>query len=171
MTVGVTTIVANIDPEVELVAAKDGISPIPLAPMPINEFELVQLNEPPIGRLTKLVVGIITLWQTSIFEGTVTIGVGLTVIVYVEGVPIQLFTVGITIIVAVILDVLVFVAVKVGIFPVPIAAKPTAVLEFDHVNVPPAGKLIKLDAGTVPLLQTTMLAGTVTNGVGLTVIV
>ena len=45
-------------------------------------------------------------------------------------VPVQLPTVGITVIVAVIVAAVAFVAVKAAMFPVPEAAKPIAVLEF-----------------------------------------
>ena len=95
----------------------------------------------------------------------------MTVIVYVDGVPRKPFTVGVTVIVAVIGDAVVFVAVNAGTFPVPLAAKPIAVLLLVHANVPPAGVLVKLVAATLPLLHTVMFAGTVTVGVGSTVIV
>ena len=42
----------------------------------------------------------------------------------------------------------VFVAVNAVVFPVPFAANPIAVLELVQVNVPPAGTLVKADAGT-----------------------
>jgi hypothetical protein len=66
---------------------------------------------------------------------------------------------------------LAFVAVKAGVLPEPDAASPIDGSELVHVNVPPAGVLVKADAGTLPLLHTEMFAGTVTVGVGLTVIV
>jgi hypothetical protein len=97
--------------------------------------------------------------------------------VYEDGVPLTPFTVGVTVIVAVIAVVPVFVAVNDGIFPEPLAAIPIAVLEFVQAKVPPAGVLIKLVAATAPLLVTVMFAGTVTVGVaglgvdGVTVIV
>jgi hypothetical protein len=49
---------------------------------------------------------------------------GFTVIVKVRGVPTQPLAVGVTVIVAITGVVPVFVAVKVGIFPVPLAASP-----------------------------------------------
>jgi hypothetical protein len=54
---------------------------------------------------------------------------------------------------------------------VPLAAKPIEASEFVQVNVPPAGVLVKVDAGTEAPLQTVILAGTRTVGVGFTVIV
>jgi hypothetical protein len=89
----------------------------------------------------------------------------------VEGVPEQLFAVGITVIVAVIGVFPVFVAINEAIFPDPLAAIPIDVLEFVQVKVPPAGVLIKFVAAIVPLLQRAMFNGTVTVGVGFTVIV
>jgi hypothetical protein len=83
----------------------------------------------------------------------------------------QVDTVGVTVIVVDIGVLPVFVAVNDGILPEPLPPRPIAMLEFVHVNVPPAGVLAKFVAGTVPLLHTVMSAGTVTVGVGFTVIV
>ena len=47
------------------------------------------------------------------------------------------FAVGVTVIVAVIGEVVAFVAMNEGIFPVPLAARPIAVLLFVQVNVVP----------------------------------
>jgi len=80
-------------------------------------------------------------------------------------------TEGVTVIVADIGIVPVFEALKPGIFPEPLAPIPMAVFEFVQVKVPPVGVLTKLVAETVPLLQIIMFAGTVTVGVGFTVIV
>jgi hypothetical protein len=63
------------------------------------------------------------------------------------------------------------VAVKAGVFPVPLAARPIAVLELVQANVPPAGVLVKAEAATEVPAHAVMLAGTVTVGVGLTVMV
>ena len=65
----------------------------------------------------------------------------------------------------------VFVAINVGMFPVPFAANPIAVFELVQAKVPPAGLLTKFVAATLPLLQITILVGTVTVGKGLTVTV
>jgi len=66
-----------------------------------------------------------------------TVAVGLTVIVTVEGVPIHPFAVGVTVIVAVVGEVVALVAVNAGIFPEPLAASPILVLLLVHVNVVP----------------------------------
>jgi hypothetical protein len=65
----------------------------------------------------------------------------------------------------------VLVAVNAGVLPVPEAASPIEALVLVHANVPPAGVLVKAEAATLPPLQTMMFAGTVTVGVGLTVMV
>lgn len=64
-----------------------------------------------------------------------------------------------------------FTAVKAGVFPVPEAAKPIAVLLLVQVKVPPKGTLTKEAAAIAVPLHTTIGAGTVTVGVGFTIIV
>jgi hypothetical protein len=73
--------------------------------------------------------------------------------------------------VAVIGAFVVLVAVNPGILPLPLAPSPIVVLEFVQTKLPPAGLLIKFVAGTAVLLQTLMFAGTVTVGIGFTVMV
>src|ERR1051326_4151183 len=65
----------------------------------------------------------------------------------------------------------VLVPVKEAIFPVPDAARPMEGSELVHAKVVPAVVLVKVDAGTVVPLQADMFAGTVTFGVGSTVMV
>ena len=57
--------------------------------------------------------------------------------VNVIGVPVQPFAVGVTVIVAVIGEVVALVAVNGGILPKPLAVRPIDVLLFVHVNVVP----------------------------------
>jgi hypothetical protein len=64
-----------------------------------------------------------------------------------------------------------FVAVNEGVFPVPLAATPIAVLEFVHAKVAPVTGLVYADAATVVPAHAVMFAGTTTVGVGLTVMV
>ena len=85
--------------------------------------------------------------------------------------PAQPFTVGVTVIVAVIAAAVPFVAVNEGISPFPLPPIPIAVFEFVQVKVPPAGILTNVVPATVPLLQTVISAGTVTVGTGFTVTV
>jgi hypothetical protein len=57
--------------------------------------------------------------------------------VNVFGVPVHPFTVGVTVIVALIGEVVAFVAVNEGMLPDPVAARPIVVLLFVQVNVVP----------------------------------
>lgn len=97
--------------------------------------------------------------------------IGFTVIVYVTGAPGTPAAVGITEIVATIGAVVLFVATNKGALPLPLAPSPIAVLLFVQVYVVPGVALVKFDAGTLLPTQYVLLLGTVTSGVGLTVIV
>lgn len=66
--------------------------------------------------------------HTVTFAGTVTVGVGLTVIVYVETGPTHVFAVGVTVTVPEIVKAVVLVAVNPGVLPEPLAPRPIAVL-------------------------------------------
>ena len=77
----------------------------------------------------------------------------------------------VTVIVAVTGNAVLFVAVKEGVFPAPLAASPMEGSEFVHANTTPGVGLVKADAATEPPLQTVTSAGNVTTGVGSTVIV
>lgn len=101
----------------------------------------------------------------------VTVGLGLTVIVKVSGVPRQPFTVGVTVIDAVTAVVPEFTAVNVGISPFPLAARPMEGVSFVQANVPPDGMLVKFTAAVELPLQTDWFEMVATVGVGSTVIV
>ncbi len=171
VTIGVTVIVAVIVVFPELVAVNVGTFPVPELASPMAVLEFVHVKVPPAGTVAKLEAGIASALHTVIFAGTTAVGVGLTTMLYVDEVPGQLLTEGVTVIVPVIGLDPAFVAVNEGTFPVPPEPNPILVLELVHMKVPPAGILEKLVAATVLLLQTEMFAGTVTVGVGLTVIV
>ena len=79
--------------------------------------------------------------------------------------------VGVTVIVAVTGSAVLFVPVKDGVFPVPLAASPILPSEFVHANVVPGVVLVNAEAATVTELQTVIFDGTTTIGVGLIVIV
>ena len=64
--------------------------------------------------------------------------------------------------VAIIAVVPVFVAVKAGIFPEPLATKPIAELEFVQAKLAPAGVLAKFVIATLLPLVIAMFAGTAT---------
>ncbi len=79
--------------------------------------------------------------------------------------------VGVTVIVEVTGSAVLFVPENEGILPVPLAASPIDGSEFIQSNVAPGVVLVKFEAAIVAALQTVMSAGTVTTGVGLTVMV
>lgn len=83
----------------------------------------------------------------------------------------QLFADVITVIVAVIGALVVFVAVNDGISPVPLAASPIEMLSFVQLKLLPLTLPVKFTVLVVALLHKTWLAGCTTFGVGLTVIV
>jgi hypothetical protein len=156
---------------VVLVAVKLGILLVSLAAKPIVGSEFVQEKLPPIGVLTKIGGVTTALLHTVMFAGTVTVGVGFTVMVKLEGVPTQPLTVGVTFIVAVIGAAVVLIAVNPSILPILLEANPIVGSEFVQEKLPPKGVLTKFVAATAALLQTTIFAGTVTVGVGFIVIV
>jgi hypothetical protein len=88
----------------------------------------------------------------------------------VEGVPKQELAEGVTVMFASIGAVVVLVAVNEAMLPVPLAAKPMAVLLFVHAKVAPAVGLVKLVIVVGAASQITTLLGTTTVGVGFTVI-
>jgi hypothetical protein len=79
----------------------------------------------------------------------------------------------VTVIVAVTGALVVFIAVKLAILPLPLAANPTEGVLFVQLctSVPPVAVLLKVIAVVDALLHTTWLATELTIGIGLTVIV
>lgn len=152
-TVGVTVMVPLMDELPGLVAVNGGTLPDPLAPKPMAVLELVQVNEPPAGVLVKALPATGVPVHTPKLEGTVTVGVGFTVMVYVDGVPVQPAELGVTVIVPLIGELPALVAVKVGMFPLPLAAKPIEVFELVQLNDPLAGVIAIPLAGTLTPLQ------------------
>ena len=67
---------------------------------------------------------VVALLHSVWLDTAVTEGVGLTVMVKLCGVPVQLLADGVTVMVAVMTDDVVLVAVKVDIFPLPLDARP-----------------------------------------------
>ena len=108
-----------------------------------------------------------------------TVGVGLTVIVKVCVVPVQvippLVNTGVTVMIAIIGLVPVLTAVKLAILPVPLAASPMDGALLVQLNesapVGPVVGLVKLTAAVGVPLQTVWLATGFTIGVGFTVMV
>ena len=81
----------------------------------------------------------------------------------------QPLSAGVTVMVALIAEAELLVAVNDGTWPFPLAARPMAGLEFVHVNVAPAGELVKVVAAILAPGHTLMAAGTLKIGTGLTV--
>jgi hypothetical protein len=153
-------------------AVKDGTLPLPDALNPILVFELVHAKVAPEGLLRNPFKGTDAPLQYVRFGSKpLKPGCGFTVMVKVEGVPGQVPEKGVTVIVAVIGEVVLFVAVNEGILPEPLAPRPIAVFEFVQVYVAPVVVLVKFIAATVPLLHAVMFAGWVTKANGFTVIV
>jgi hypothetical protein len=84
--------------------------------------------------------------------------------------PTQLPMEGVMVMVAVTAETVGFVPVKVGVPPVPLAAKPIDVVEFVQAYVAPDGVLVKLTAPTLVPLQAIVLPIASTTGFGLIVI-
>lgn len=100
------------------------------------------------------------------------VGVGLTVMVNVFGIPLQPNAfVGVTVMVATKGEIPAFVAVKTGIFPVPLAANPIEGVLLVHEKIVPAMVLLKAIPFCMALLQSVKLLRAFTVGSGLTVIV
>jgi hypothetical protein len=134
---GVTVIVAVIGSAVALVAVNDAMLPLPDAASPIAVFEFVQLNVDPAVPVKFTAVVAVPAHKVW-FAGSVTVGVGFTVIVKVCGVPVHGPKTGVTVIVDVIGSAVALVAVKDAMFPLPDAASPIAVFELVQLNVDPA---------------------------------
>lgn len=83
--------------------------------------------------------------------------------------PVQLLRVGVTVMVAVMGDVVLLTAVNGGTLPIPPIESPIAGLEFVQLYVAPAGVLIKAPSGIADPAQYVRSAGTVTTGRGFTV--
>jgi hypothetical protein len=80
--------------------------------------------------------------------------------------PVQPFAVGLTVIVAVIVAAVLFVAVNEAILPVPVPGSPIDVAVLLHAKVVPVVVLLKLNALWVAPLQSAWFPGTITFGVG-----
>ena len=107
--------------------------------------------------------------QTFWFATSFTVGVGFTVMVNDCIAPVQPLTVGVTMIVAVIGIFPEFRAVKIGISPVPFAAKPIEGVSFTHAKFVPAIFPEIETKGFETLLHKTILDNGLAVGTGFTV--
>jgi hypothetical protein len=157
---------------VAFTAIKLGILPAPLAPSPIVVLLFVQVYIVFATGPLIVTAAVADPAHTAWFAIAFTAGVGFTVIVKLTGVPVQAPTVdGVTVMVAVIGAVVLLVAVKLAILPVPLAANPIAVLLFVQLYTVPATLPVKLTAAVGLPLHSNWLAGWLTLAVGFTVIV
>lgn len=179
MKVGVTLIVAVTGAVPLLIALNEPILPVPLAANPIEAVLFVQLytTVPPVAVVEKFTALTGLPLHTTSFETAFTVAVGLTVIVNVLAVPTHvtpsLVKEGVTVTVAVIGAVVVFVVVKDAILPVPLAANPIAVFELVQLysTVPPVAVVAKLIAPDAVALQYTLSVIEFTIIVGFTFMV
>jgi len=158
---------------VALVAVKLAILPVPEAARPILVFVFVQLYTVP-GTLPVKLTAAVALPLHSTCDATAfTVGTGFTVMVNVCDVPVQvmppLVKVGVTVIVPVNGAPDVLVAVKFRL-PVPVAARPMAVLLLVQLYTVPATGPVKACVTVAPA-HTTWLATGFTDGFGFTVMV
>jgi hypothetical protein len=150
---GVTVMVAVTGALVRLIAVKEAILPVPLAGRPIEVLVLVQVKELPLTDPVNVMVFVAAPLHTTWFAGGTTFAFGVTVIVNVFAVPGQLVAEGVTVIVAVTGVLPGLIAVKAGIFPLPLAAKPIEVLLFVQLYVVPLTDPVNVTAFVVAPLH------------------
>ena len=156
---------------VGLTVTKDGILPMPEPPSPIVVLLLVQVYTVPATGPLMVTAAVLapahTVWLAIAF----TAGVGFTVMVKLTGAPPQPVDVGVTVMVAVIGALVLLVAVKAGILPVPAAANPMAVLLLVQLYTVPATAPVKFTAAVADPLHNTCGNTAFTVGIGFTVTV
>jgi hypothetical protein len=101
----------------------------------------------------------------------VIVGVEFTVIVKANAGPVTPFAVGVTVIVATTGEAPAFVAVKLAMFPEPLAARPIEVVLFVQLNVVPDTAPLNVTAVVAAPLATVWFETAATVGVGFTVTV
>ena len=151
---------------VKFIPVKAGIFPVPDAASPISGWLFVQeiVAKTPVKAIEFERAPL----QITLLAGILTEAVGFIVMINDEGVPVQPFAEGVTVIVANIGTFELFVARNEGIFPDPFAGKPIAVLLFDQVKVVPATGPLKATTGLVAPLQYSSSASAFTVGLALT---
>ena len=171
---GVIVIVATTGAVPLLVAVYAGILPTPAPAIPIEGCVFVHWNTVPTDGPYSDNSGIaVPLHTTALLSGVLSSGVGFTVIVNVIGAPLHvippLLKRGVTVIVATTGPVVLLIAVKLAILPVPLAANPMLGVLFVHVNTVPGTEPLKLIAAVGVPLHTVWFATGFTVGVGFTV--
>ena len=105
-------------------------------------------------------------WQTTISTGLSATGVGFTVMVKLMGVPVQPLAAGVTEIVAMTGAVPLFTAVKAGMGPVPVDARPIDDRELVQVKDVPLTGPAKANSEIASLLHQFWFATLFTVGIG-----
>jgi hypothetical protein len=125
---GVTVIFAAVATVPELIAVNEEMPPVPLDARPIDVLSLVQLYAVPLMAPLKPIEAVDDPLHTDWLDTVATVGVGLTLIVNDVAAPEQPAADEVTVIFAVISDVVVFIAVNAAMSPAPLDARPIDVL-------------------------------------------
>lgn len=142
-----------------MMAVNPAIFPVPLAARPMDVLLLVHVYAAPCTAEAKYIMPVVAPLQTRCPAGTVTAGIGFTVMVKDFPGPAHPFNSGITVMVAVTGKVVLLMAVKDGMFPVPDGASPINVLLFVQWKAVPGILPAKLTTGVAAFLQKTRSAG------------
>jgi hypothetical protein len=150
----------------------DGNAPL----IPAGMASVQPIVAPAVVDVSETAAEVLVLHIVCSIEENCTWGAGLTVIVKLCGLPLQLIpalvTDGVTVIVPVTGALPVFTALKELISPVPPALNPMDILLFVQLyTVPATAEPVKLTAAVAAPLQTICTAGAVTEGVGFTVMI
>jgi len=140
--------------------------PLSLAHKPIAVLLLVQLQSVPLTELEKNTAVDASPLHKIWSAGFTSIGVGFTMMVNVLGTAGQIPFEGVTVIVAVSTTLPVFTAVKAGISPLPLAARPMDGLLFVQLKLVPLNVPVKATVFVVDPLHNTWFAGCATVGDG-----
>lgn len=159
---------------VVLIAAKAAILPVPAPTSPIEVLLLVQLYTVPVTGPVKFIALVVAPLHKTWLATAFTDGVGFTVMVKLIAGPVQVtppaVNTGVTVIVATTGALVILVAVKLPILPVPLAASPMLVVLLVQLKTVPLTGPLKVIAAVADPLHNTWLATGFTVGVGFTLI-
>jgi hypothetical protein len=153
LAVGVTVIVAITVAVLALVAVKEGMSPVPLPARPMDGVLLTQAKVVPATGPEIVMADVVAPLQYATLLIALTVAVGYTVMVNEMGGPTQPLAVGVTVMVAITVVMPALVAVKDGIFPVPLPASPMDGVLLTHAKVAPVTGLPRVIRVVVAPLQ------------------
>ena len=167
---GVTLIVAVSVEVPVLVTVKPAISPLPPEARFMEVLSFIQLYVVPGTPPLKPSAPALTPLHNTRSAGTITSGVGFTLIVNFLVRPVHPSATGVTLIVAVSIEVPVLVTVKPAISPLPLEARLMEVLSLLQLKAVPVTPPLKLKMPVPAPLHNSKSAGTITSGIGLTFI-